>query len=268
MGGHFLFRDATDGGVFRQHADVLDIIQFAKDTELRKFGNTGEEDETQVRVAGFERTIEVTHDVAENREVLFFMYHVEQWRIVFVDEHHRLAARLLVNVTDKFCQPYIGIGRVRMYAVIFFYLFQLGQQVTFQLFLFHVLAQAHVEMQHRIFRPFRFQTFHGQTFEQVPPSFEIGFQSACQQRLAETSGTAQEHVFRRGVCHVVHMLCFVDIQIILVYYFRECLYPDGIKFGGLCHTPFLHVMMCNSKDTKMKCGVKILLRIFSLIGIV
>ena len=132
------------------------------------------------------------------------MHHVEQWRIiVFVDEHHRLAARLLVNVTDKFCQPYIGIGRVRMYAVIFFYLFQLGQQVTFQLFLFHVLAQAHVEMQHRIFRPFRFQTFHGQTFEQVPPSFEIGFQSACQQRLAETTGTAQEYVIGRGMRQAV-----------------------------------------------------------------
>lgn len=128
-----------------------------------------------------------------------------------------------------------------MYAVIFFYLFQLGQQVTFQLFLFHVLAQAHVEMQHGVLRPFGFQTLHGQSFEQVPPSFEIGFQSACQQRLAEATGTAQEYIFRRGVCHAVHMLRLVDIQIILIYDFRKGLYPDGIESACLYHSPFLHV---------------------------
>ena len=50
---HFLFRDATDGGVFLVHADVVDIVQLAEDAQLGELGDAGQEDEAQVGVAGF-----------------------------------------------------------------------------------------------------------------------------------------------------------------------------------------------------------------------
>ena len=229
MGGHFLFRDATDGGVFRQHADVLDIIQFAEDAELRELSNTGEEDETQVRVTGFERTIKVAHDVAENREVLFFMHHVEQGRIVFVDEHHHLTTRLFVGAADDALKALVHIFLTFATAIYVFIFYQFQVQLAFQAFLVHVLRRTHVKTQNGIFRPFRFQPFQSQSPEQFSTPFKIGFQSTCQQRLTETPGTAQEHVFRSGVCHAVHILRLVDIQIILVYYFRKRLYPYRVK---------------------------------------
>lgn len=82
--------DAADGGVFRQHADVFNVVQLAEDAQLRELGNARQEHEAQVRVAGFKGTIEITHNIAEDGQVLFFMHHVEQGRIVFVDEHHHL----------------------------------------------------------------------------------------------------------------------------------------------------------------------------------
>ena len=100
LGGHFLFRDAADGGVFRQHADVFNVVQLAEDAQLRELGNARQEHEAQVRVAGFKGTIEITHNIAEDGQVLFFMHHVEQGRIVFVDEHHHLAACLFVGSAD------------------------------------------------------------------------------------------------------------------------------------------------------------------------
>ena len=48
LGGHFLFRDATDGGVFRQHADVLDIIQFAEDAQLAELADAGDEEKAKI----------------------------------------------------------------------------------------------------------------------------------------------------------------------------------------------------------------------------
>ena len=85
---YFLFRDAADGGIFRQHADILNIVQLAKDAQLGELGDARQEHEAQVGVAGFERTIEIPHDVAQDGQVFFLMHHVEQGGVVFVDEHH------------------------------------------------------------------------------------------------------------------------------------------------------------------------------------
>ena len=40
---HFLLRDATERGVLREHADILDIVQLTEDTQLRKFRDTGQD---------------------------------------------------------------------------------------------------------------------------------------------------------------------------------------------------------------------------------
>ena len=145
--------------IFRQHADIFNIVQFTEDAQLRELGDARQEYEAKVGVAGFERTIEITHDVAEDGQVFFFMHHVEQGRVVFVDEHHHLAARLFAGPADKVCKTCVRIGDVRFDAEIPFQCLQLPQQVAFQSFLVQMLAHAHVEVQHGIFRPLRFPLF-------------------------------------------------------------------------------------------------------------
>ena len=98
----------------------------------------------------------------------------------------------------------------------------------FQLLPVHVLAQAHVEMQHRIGCPFRFQFLHGQSFKEFFTAFEIGMQRADEQRFAETTRTVQEQVAGIAVCHAVHLFRLVNIQIMLVYKLGKCLYPYGV----------------------------------------
>ena len=65
----FRFRYAADAGIVILHGDVADIVQFAEDAELREFRDAGEEDEAQIWVAVFERTVEIAHDVAHSHEL-------------------------------------------------------------------------------------------------------------------------------------------------------------------------------------------------------
>ena len=48
---HLFLSDATDGGIFGQHTDVLDVVQLAEDAQLRELGDTRQEHEAQIGVA-------------------------------------------------------------------------------------------------------------------------------------------------------------------------------------------------------------------------
>ena len=122
------------------------------------------------------------------------MHHVEQGSVVFVDEHHHLAARLFAGPADKVCKTCVRIGDVRFDAEIPFQCLQLPQQVAFQSLLVQMLAHAHVEVQYGIFRPLRFQPLQSQTLKQFSTPFKIGVQSTCLQRVADTARTAQDYV--------------------------------------------------------------------------
>ena len=63
-------------------------------------------------------------------------------------------------------------------------------QQLVQLVLIRVFSSTEIHVQHRIFRPFGFQTFHCQTFEQMLLALEIGFESRNQQTLPKSSRTA------------------------------------------------------------------------------
>ena len=161
---------------------------------MRELGDARQEDETQVRVAGFERAIKISHDVAEDRQVLFFVHHIEQGRIVFIDEHHYLTACLFVSPLNQSLQTLVDFDVPFTAPVKGFISQQFLLQFQNQAFLVHVLGRAHIEMQDGIFRPLRFQPLQSQTLKQFSTPFKIGFQSTCQQRLAETARTAQEYV--------------------------------------------------------------------------
>ena len=95
--GKFLLADTTNGRILVEHTDVVEIVEFAEDAELGEFRDTRDEGELQVWVELFQRTIEILHDAAERLKVFLFMYHIQQWGIVFVDDDNSLFARLLIS---------------------------------------------------------------------------------------------------------------------------------------------------------------------------
>ena len=82
---HFILADTAEGGVVGMHADVGNVVQLAEDAQLGELGDAGEEDEAQVGVAGLQGAVEVPHHVAEYGKVCFFMHHVQERGIVFID---------------------------------------------------------------------------------------------------------------------------------------------------------------------------------------
>ena len=107
-----------------------------------------------------------------------------------------------------------------------------------------MFGSAHVEVQHGIGCPFRFQLFDGQSFEQVFPAFEIAVQRAGQEGFAEPSWTAQKYIFCVGMCHTVHVFRLVNIQIVLGAKLREGLYAYRIALGNGSHSFHSLVVFC------------------------
>ena len=156
------------------------------------------------------------------------MRHVEQGSVIFVDEHHHLLARLLVNGGYQVGEPDVGIGLgtlateprlLPLYDV---------QQVAIQPLLLHVLAKAHVEVQHGINSPLFLQLLHGEALEQVLPALEIALEGGHEQRLAEPPGAAQEEIRAVGMRHVIDVSRLVYIELILLADALKCLYAYGI----------------------------------------
>ena len=73
---HFLHRDTADGGKVGKHTDVLQIVQFAENAQLRKLGDAREEHEPQIGVTVLQRTVEVAHHLTENGQLLVLMHHI------------------------------------------------------------------------------------------------------------------------------------------------------------------------------------------------
>ena len=57
-----------------------------------------------------------------------------------------------------------------------------------------MLRPAHIEMKHRMFRPFLLIVGNGETFEEFFSSFEIGLQCRDKKRLSEPAGTTQKDI--------------------------------------------------------------------------
>ena len=99
--GEFRKAYAADGGVLVEHADVLQIVQFAEDAELREFGDAGNENKLQVRVELLERTIEVLHDEAKLGEVVLLVNHIEQRGVIFVYDNNCFLPCLLIGALNN-----------------------------------------------------------------------------------------------------------------------------------------------------------------------
>ena len=160
--------------------------------------------------------------MAQRLQVALLVHYVEQRRIVFVDQHHHLPARLLVGSLNQSSQTLVGIHLVGgSFPIDRLILRQFIAQLQFQIGLIKMLGRAHVEPQHRVAGPLPLQSLNGQSFEQLLASLEIGLQRGDQQRLAEAAGAAQEYILRRSMSQLIDKVGLIHIQVILLSQFRE-----------------------------------------------
>ena len=104
-----------------------------------------------------------------------------------------------------------------------------------------IFSSAEIHVQYGVFRPFHFQTFHRQAFEQVLLALKISFKGRDQQTLSEPTGAAQE-INLVGVSQPVNQLRLVDIHAIIVAQIFKILYPDGIASVSRFHN--LTLLIC------------------------
>ena len=152
---HFFLADTANSSIRSIHTDVLDIIQFAEDAQLGKLCDTGEEHKTQIRIASFQRTVEIAHHIPKDRQILFFMDNVEKRSVVFINEDNDLPTGLLANTADQSGETIIQSHFLTHFAIHLFISIQLNTQHLLQTFLIHMLRHAHVKVKNRIPSPFR-----------------------------------------------------------------------------------------------------------------
>ena len=83
--GKLCLADATDSRILVEHADIVKVVEFAEDAELRELGNTRNEGKLQIWVELFQRTIEVLHNETQLLKIILLMHNIQQWGIIFID---------------------------------------------------------------------------------------------------------------------------------------------------------------------------------------
>ncbi len=87
LSGKFLLADTADSRILVEHTDVIEVIEFAEDAELRELGDTRDEGELQIWVEHLQRTIEVLHDEAQRFQIFLFMHYIQQRGIIFINDN-------------------------------------------------------------------------------------------------------------------------------------------------------------------------------------
>ena len=144
---HFFLSDTTNGSVWFQHTDIRDIVQSAGHAELRELGDTGQENKAQIRVACLQRTVKITYHITKYGEILFLMQHIQQERVILVNENYHLPARLLIGTLYQVCQLDVNLRIIVFRQAIFPIIFpQLPDQILIQFLLVQMFGQAHIKV--------------------------------------------------------------------------------------------------------------------------
>ena len=151
------------------------------------------------------------------------MRHIQQRCVIFINEHHHLLARFLVNGIYQIVKTNINIYFIALAIKSYLLFLNNIQQITIQLLLLHVLALAQVEVQHGISIPFLLQLLDGKPLEKFLLTLEITLKSGNQQRLAKTAWSAQEEILSIGMCHTIDVFRLVDIEVVQLADFLKCL---------------------------------------------
>ena len=92
----FFFSDAAECLVLIVHADVFRLVKPTEHADLRKLGNARQEHKAQIGICALENGIERLKylSVLFHKFSIFFQ-HIQQWFVIFVNEHHHLLSALL-----------------------------------------------------------------------------------------------------------------------------------------------------------------------------
>ena len=187
-----LLCDAADALVVGVEGELLQVVQLAEHGELREFGNTGQEDETQILRLGLQRREETAHAVADILLQFGVVHRVEHRRIVFVHKHYHFLARLVVGGLYQAGQPCIVVHGVFAFTQSPHSLLLLEYSVesAVHALLLIIFAVGEVEADYGILLPFLLHVVDGQTLEELLAPLEVAAQRVHQQRLAEATRTA------------------------------------------------------------------------------
>ena len=137
----------------------LILFQLAENAELGKLGDAGQEHKAQIRVARLQRTVEIMHHITQDRRFSSSC-----------TTSSNGASYSSIRTTT--CRPVCSQARFIRSAnwtltphhcfrqAIFLIIFpQPPDQILIQFLLVQMLGQAHVKVQHQVFRPLGFQLF-------------------------------------------------------------------------------------------------------------
>ena len=96
----FRLGNSTNSGIVRHHRDILQIVQLAENAELCKLVDSCDENEPQVWVKALYRAVEIPHYLPEDRQLTLVVHHVQQRRVIFINDDDGLLAGLLESGSD------------------------------------------------------------------------------------------------------------------------------------------------------------------------
>ena len=68
---------------------------------MRELGNARDETELDHRLTRLERLVKLLHNRSHRLEHLVLMQHIEQWRVILINDNHHLPPRLLVEMPNQ-----------------------------------------------------------------------------------------------------------------------------------------------------------------------
>ncbi len=234
----FFSRDAADALVPWIEGQHVQVVQLAEYRQLRELRDARQEDEAQQVLHRLQRREQAAYALADIVLQVAVGDAVEHRGVVLVDEHHHLAARLLIGSLDNTLQPVVVIILIidRNVPPLFVVAQDAADGAVYPLF-FIILTHRQVEPDDRILRPLRLQLLNGQSAEQLLAPLEVGLKRAHQERLAEAARTAQEEVLALRLCHLIHIRRLVNVDTLALDHLGEGLQPYAVS-SFRCHNSF------------------------------
>ena len=166
-------------------------------------------------LACFQRLVELLHHAPELGQHLLLVKHIQQRRIVLVDDDGHLFARALVGSAYHARKQLAGKILVVFLPELFSQRLHHEKQGLTQFICREpVFGPTHIQMNNGILLPLRLQVHDLQAFEKLLLAFEIGVQRGGKQRLAEPTRTAEEDK-RALLGHSPDQIGLVDIEVVL-----------------------------------------------------
>jgi hypothetical protein len=215
---NLFLRDAAKRLVTRVHADVLRLVETAEYAHLRELRHPRQQHKLQMAVRTLKHRVErLQHITVPFFQACVYIQNVQNRLVVLIHEHHGTATGLTVRRFQNIPKPKTDIQcLIGLYGIFLLPFPDIILKHHFQNSLLREIRPVKIHMKHRMHRPFRFQTLHGQATEQLLAAQIIVLQRRDQQTLAETTRTAQK-VNAAFVRQTENQIGLVHINITVLY---------------------------------------------------